>query len=286
MSAATREAAAAAMRRWLGPRRPIAAIVLGSGLGSFAERLADPIRLRFAAIPGFPAAAIAGHAGEFVAGALAGRSVLCQSGRFHGYEGISAEVVVRPVRLMAALGVRTLIVTNAAGGIRRTFRPGTLMGIADHINLTFGNPLTGAVVSGESRFPDMSASYDPALACLAAAAARAAGVPLEEGIYAGVGGPSYETPAEIRMLERLGADAVGMSTVLEVIAARAAGLRCLGISTITNLAAGLGRDRLSHAEVIDVAGRASAALGRLLAAVVAALEDQGGPDADSRAGTI
>jgi purine-nucleoside phosphorylase len=168
----------------------------------------------------------------------------------------------------AALGIGTVLLTNAAGGIRRTFGAGTLMLIADTINVTFQSPLLGAVVPGETRFPDMSAPWDASLRRIARDVAAALGVPLEEGTYAGVLGPSYETPAEIRMLERFGADAVGMSTVVEVIAARAAGLRCLGISTITNLAAGLSPTPLTHAEVLTAAHAAAADLGRLLEGVV------------------
>jgi purine-nucleoside phosphorylase len=279
-------AAAERVRRWLGPRRPDVAIVLGSGLGAFAERLHTADRLPYAEIPGFPTASVPGHTGELVVGTLGARPVLCQSGRFHGFEGVPAETAVLPVRVFAALGVRRLIVTNAAGGIRRSLRPGTLMRIADHLNLTFCNPLIGPVRPGELRFPDMSAPYDPGLAARAHRAASETGVALEVGVYAGVRGPSYETPAEIRMLERLGADAVGMSTVMEVITARAAGIHCLGISTITNAAAGLGHERLTHHDVVAVAGESAAALGRLLAAIVTGLGDQDGPDAGSRAGTI
>ncbi len=189
-----------------------------------------------------------------VAGELDGVPVLLQSGRFHLYEGHDAQTVALPVRVMAELGVSVLIVTNAAGGLRRTHRPPALMLIADHVNLMWRNPLTGPVLDEEERFPDMSDPYDGALRAHARAAAREAGVTLDEGVYLGVLGPSYETPAEIRAFERIGADAVGMSTVPEVIAARARGVRCLGISTITNLAAGLSTRRLDHDEVL-AAGR-------------------------------
>jgi purine-nucleoside phosphorylase len=174
---------------------------------------------------------------------------------------------------MATLGVRTLLLTNAAGGIRRTFSRGVLMMIADHINLTFRNPLIGAVLPGEERFPDMSDPYDSALRGLAREVARTRGIALEEGIYLQLLGPSYETPAEIRMAERLGADAVGMSTAVEVIAARARGLRCLAFSTITNPAAGITGERLSHAEVMEVAARVAGDLERLVEGVVAGLPD-------------
>jgi purine-nucleoside phosphorylase len=257
-----------AVRRWLGPRRPRTALVLGSGLGDFTRRLSDATRLPYRDIPGFAEAGVAGHAGELVAGTLAGRTVLCQSGRFHAYEGHSACTVALPVRLFAALGIETLLLTNAAGGIRRDFRPGTLMLIADQLNLSFRNPLIGRVLEGELRFPDMSAPYDPTLRAAAHEIAQRSGVALEDGVYAGVMGPSYETPAEIRMLERLGADAVGMSTVLEVVAARAGGVRCLGLSIITNFASGIGAARLSHEEVMAAAAAAGDALGRVLAGVV------------------
>lgn len=264
-------AAAEAIRARLGDRRPRVALVLGSGLGHLAERVRDAVRIPYAEIPGFHVPTVAGHHGELVAGTLAGRPVLVQSGRFHMYEGHPADVAALPVRAFAALGVEVLFLTNAAGGIRRTFRPGTLMLVADHVNLQFRNPLIGPVLPGEGRFPDMSDPWDPALRALARDAARRVGVALEEGVYAGLLGPTYETPAEIRMLERLGADAVGMSTVPEVTVARALGLRCVGISTVTNPAAGISPTPLSHAEVMDVAAAAGEGLGRLVEAVVAAV---------------
>ncbi len=250
------------------------ALVLGSGLGDFAGRLGQATRLPYRDVPGFPEAGVAGHAGELIAGTLAGHLVLCQSGRFHAYEGHPAATVALPVRLFAALGVETLFLTNAAGGIRRDFRPGTLMLIADQINLSFRNPLIGRVIEGEARFPDMSAPYDAELRALAHTIARICGVALQDGVYAGVMGPSYETPAEIRMLERLGADAVGMSTVLEVVAARARGMRCLGISVITNHASGISAVPLSHAEVMQAAEEAGDALGRVLAGVMEAAQSR------------
>jgi purine-nucleoside phosphorylase len=260
--------AVAAVRDFLGSRRPSALLVLGSGLGRLAERLEDAVRRPYRDIPGFPEPTVEGHAGELVAGRLAGREVLVQSGRFHMYEGHDAAASALPVRIAAAVGIRTVLLTNAAGGIRRTFRSGTLMLIADTINLTFRSPLIGAVVPGETRFPDMSEPWDAELRHLAREVAGARGVALEEGVYAGGLGPSYETPAEVRMLERMGADAVGMSTVSEVIAARAAGLRCLGVSTITNLAAGISPTPLSHDEVMVAAASVSEDLGRLLEGVV------------------
>lgn len=271
-SAAILDAAVLTVKEWLAGDWPDVAIVLGSGLGQFNERLQGVRRLPYQRVPGFGSVAVPGHAGELVLGRLDETPVLCQSGRFHGYEGHPGETVAFPVRMFAELGIRTLILTNAAGGIRRDCRPGTLMLIADHLNLTFANPLFGPPRAAEPRFPDMSSPYDPDLAAWARDVAREEGVPLAEGVYAGVMGPSYETAAEIRMLERMGADAVGMSTVLEVITARARGMRCLGISVITNAAAGLGTGRLSHDDV-TVAGKAAAdSLGRVIAGVVRRLQ--------------
>ncbi len=252
----------------LGALRPRAAIVLGSGLGSVADAVQSAIRIPQSAIPGFPEPGAPGHKGELVGGALEGVPVVVQSGRFHLYEGHAADIAALPTRVFAALGASTLIVTNAAGGIRHTFRPPLLMLIADHINLMFRNPLVGPVAQGDERFPDMSDPYDPALRALAREVARAERIPLEEGVYAALLGPSFETPAEIRMLQRLGADAVGMSTVPEVIAARARGIRCLGFSSITNVAAGLSAQKLSHGEVLEAGKQVAGNLERLIRGVL------------------
>jgi purine-nucleoside phosphorylase len=260
--------AAEAVRAQLGPRRPAVAIVLGSGLGGLADRIGDAVRIPYADIPGFPPPTVEGHKGELVAGTLAGTPVVAQCGRFHLYEGHDAATAALPVRVFAALGVRTLVVTNAAGGVRRGFAAGTLMLITDHLNLTGRNPLVGEVLAGETRFPDMTAPYDPGLQALAREGAAALGLRLEEGVYAGLLGPTYETPAEVRWLERAGADAVGMSTVTEVIAARARGLRCLGFSLVTNPGAGLSPNPLSHAEVMETAARSGGDLARLVEWVV------------------
>jgi purine-nucleoside phosphorylase len=260
--------AAEAIRRAIAPRQPSVALVLGSGLGFVAGEIEDAVHLPYARIPGFPQPTVQGHAGELVAGTLEGKTVIAQSGRFHPYEGHAPEVVALPIRVFATLGVRTLVVTNAAGGIRRTFRPGTLMLIADQINLTGRQPLAGPVVEGEERFPDMSDPYDGELRALARTVAAEERIALEEGTYAGLLGPSYESKAEIEMLKRIGADAVGMSTVAEVIVARARGLQCVGISTVTNLAAGLGAPTLSHAEVLQTAERVKGDLGRLVRGIV------------------
>ena len=260
--------AAEVVRAWLGAVRPQVAIVLGSGLGGLATKVDGRQALSYQDIPGFPQPTVAGHSGELVTGTLEGVPVLLQSGRFHAYEGHGPETVALPVRVFAELGIKTLIVTNAAGGLRATFQPPALMLIADHINLMWRNPLIGPVVPGEGRFPDMSEPYDRGLREMAREVALAEGIAMEEGVYAGLLGPSYETPAEIRMLLRFGADAVGMSTVPEVIAARARGMRALGISTITNLAAGISPTALSHEEVLE-AGRAVAAdLERVVRGVV------------------
>lgn len=264
-------AATAAVRERLAGRKSEVAIVLGSGLGRFTERLQDAVVIPYAEIPGFPLPTVEGHRGELVAGRLAGREVIAQSGRFHLYEGHPAGTAALPVRVFARLGVHSLVLTNAAGGIRRGFSAGTLMLIADHINFMFRNPLIGPVAEGESRFPDMSAAYDRELRARAVAVAGELGIRLEEGVYAAVLGPSYETPAEIRMLERLGADAVGMSTVPEVIVARALNIRCLGVSTITNPAAGITTQALDHGEVVEIANRVGRQLGDLIEGIVGRL---------------
>jgi purine-nucleoside phosphorylase len=267
-SATEIELAAAAIRERLGSRRPKTAIVLGSGLGFITEHMREAVRIPYRDIPGFPATTVIGHGSELVAGTLAGKEVLTQSGRFHLYEGHDVAVTALPVRAFSTLGVETLLVTNAAGGIRRTFSSGTVMLIADHINLTFRNPLIGPVLPGEERFPDMSEPYDGSLRSLAREVARDRRIAVDEGVYVQLLGPSYETPAEIRMVERLGADAVGMSTAVEVIAARARGLRCLGLSVVTNLAAGISPTKLSHIEVMETANRVRGQLGALVEGVI------------------
>lgn len=245
------QSAAGELRERLQVNAPVAAIVLGSGLGGLAGRLASPRRVPFSAIPGFPAATVEGHEGALLAGTLAGREVLMLAGRPHLYEGHPAALVALPVRLLHALGARTLVLSNAAGGIRRTFRRGDLMMIRDHMNLTGRNSLIGMVEPGDSRFPDMSDPYDPTLLATMRESAREERIPLVEGVYAGLLGPSYETPAEVRALERMGADAVGMSTVVEVITARAIGMRVAAVSCITNPAAGVESAPLAHDEVLE-----------------------------------
>ncbi|MGH7582912.1 MAG: purine-nucleoside phosphorylase [Gemmatimonadales bacterium] len=260
--------AADAVRAAIGDQAPRVAVVLGSGLGRLAERVAGAVRLPYRDIPGFQPPTVVGHKGELVAGTLAGVPVILQSGRFHMYEGHSAHTSALPVRVVASLGAGVLIVTNAAGGIRRSFGPGTLMLISDHVNLTGRNPLEGPVLDGETRFPDMTAAYDAELRATAHRVALERRIALAEGVYVALLGPTYETPAEIRMLERLGADAVGMSTVPETIVARARGMRVLGVSTITNPAAGISHALLSHAEVMEVADQVAGRLADLVEGVV------------------
>lgn len=251
--------------------RPRVHIVLGSGLSPLAEGIDDPTIIPFEEIPGMPPTTVASHLGRFVAGTLQGVPVLVQAGRYHLYEGHSADAVAVPVRLGRAVGARVLIVTNAAGGIGSGLEPGSLVLIRDHLNLQGTSPLTGPVRPGEERFPDMTQAYDSELRAQARSVAAELGIEVGEGVYAGLPGPSFETPAEIEMLARLGADLVGMSTVPEVIAARAAGTRCLGVSLVSNLAAGRSPHPLSHHEVMEVAREAGARLERLIRGVVGRL---------------
>ena len=241
-------------RAWVRGRtelRPVVGMVLGSGLGALADRLGGAVSIPYEEIPEFPAVSVAGHAGRLVVGTLGGVPVAAMQGRVHAYEGWSAEDLTFGVRLLAATGVRALLLTNAAGAVNPGLAPGDLVRITDQLNLTGLNPLTGRNDERIGpRFPYMSQPYDPQLGALLDASAARLGIPLGTGVYAGVAGPSYETPAEIRMLRILGADLVGMSTVLEVIAARHAGIRVAAVSLVTNLAAGLAGKPLSHAEVL------------------------------------
>jgi purine-nucleoside phosphorylase len=255
--AAEARQAADAVRERLGVREPVAAIILGSGLGALAGRVSDARRVPYAEVPGFHAPSVAGHRGELIRGLLAGREVLLLAGRFHMYEGHSVQAASFPVRVVHALGARTLFVSNAAGGVNTGFVPGDLMLIADHLNLQGRNPLEGPLQPGDERFPDMGAAYAGELQGLVERAARDVGVALKRGVYAGLLGPTYETPAEVRMLRGLGADAVGMSTVPEVIVAVAMGMRVAGVSCITNHAAGITAAPLAHAEVMEVGARAA-----------------------------
>ncbi len=253
--------------------QPVAGVVLGSGLGGFAARLARPVEIPYQEIPEFPVSRVPGHAARLVVGELPGAGgpvpIVTMQGRVHGYEGWSAEEVSFGVRVMARLGVRSLWLTNAAGGVNPELAPGDLVRITDHLNLTGQNPLTGRNDDGlGTRFPDMTGAYDPALGAALDEEAARLGEPLKHGVYAAVSGPSYETPAEIRMLRTLGADLVGMSTVHEVIAARHMRLPVAALSLVANRAAGLAGGPLSHADVQRIAAERGARIGELLAAAV------------------
>jgi purine-nucleoside phosphorylase len=261
--------AAALVRQQLGGCRPRLAIILGSGLGQLAERIECAANIPYADIPGFPPSTVVGHVGRLVVGAIEGCDVVALSGRFHLYEGHAAAVAGLPVRVAHALGARALFVSNAAGGIRATFSPGDLMLIDDHINLMWRNPLIGPVVDDDQRFPDMSAPYDRELLAILRDVALDSGIPVREGVYAAMLGPSYETPAEVRMLRWMGADAVGMSTIPEVLTARAIGMRVAGVSCITNHAAGMTDQPLSHDEVLEIADRVQGSFERLVRGFVA-----------------
>lgn len=266
----TREAAAAAdfIRSKVGGELPSIAIVLGSGLGGLADRIEASELVPFREIPGFPESTVVGHAGTLIGGRLGGKQIVALSGRFHVYEGHGARLAGFPIRVVHALGARTLIVSNAAGGVNRRFQAGDLMLIRDHINLTFRNPLIGALEDGDLRFPDMSEPYDSSLADIAHRVASEQGVALRDGVYAGLLGPAYETPAEVRMLEHLGADAVGMSTVPEVIVARARGMKVLGMSCITNMACGISAEPLSHEDVLETTRRVGKTFAGLVEEIV------------------
>jgi len=249
-------AAAAKVIEERGGPRPRVALVLGSGLGAWADDIEDAVRIPYEDIPGIPSSKVKGHAGRLVLGTAAGVPVVAMQGRVHLYEGHSPEDIVFGTRLMLTLGADTLLITNAAGGIDPAFSPGDLMVIEDHLNLTGDNCLRGENDDALGpRFPDMTQAYSRELMSLADEVAKAEGYALKRGVYAGLLGPTYETPAEIRMLQTLGANAVGMSTVLEVIAARHMGARVLGVSCITNLAAGISETELSHDEVKETAER-------------------------------
>jgi purine-nucleoside phosphorylase len=257
-------AAASSIRDRLGVRAPAAAIILGSGLGAAADKVQNARSLDYADIPGFLPTTVAGHAGRLIAGELGGREVVVLAGRFHMYEGHAARVSAFPIRVAHALGARVAFASNAAGGLRTSLKPGDLVLIDDHINLTWQNPLTGPNEPGDQRFPDMSAPYSPRLRELVVAAAKSVRVPLERGVYVGLIGPTYETPAETRMLATLGADVTGMSTVSEAIVAAALGMEFAAVSLVTNLAAGLSNEPVRHEDVVDAANKAGGGFVRLL----------------------
>jgi purine-nucleoside phosphorylase len=244
-------------------------LILGSGLGSFADVLENRCVIPFESLPHFPKSTAEGHAGNLVLGESENVPVAVLQGRVHFYEGYSLAETTYPVRVLGCLGVKEIIISNAAGAISPRFSPGDLMLITDHINLMGGNPLIGKNVEELGpRFPDMSAAYNPTMREIALQAAAHLGLELGQGVYVGFAGPSYETPAEIRMCRYLGGDAVGMSTVPEVIAANHMAMRVLGISCITNMAAGIVEQRLTHQDVIEITGRVSQRFAGLLRAII------------------
>ncbi|AKL85027.1 PunA [Bacillus atrophaeus UCMB-5137] len=261
---------AAAFIKQHAPQSPKIGLILGSGLGILADEIEGAVKLKYEDIPDFPVSTVEGHAGQLVFGTLEGVSVVAMQGRFHFYEGYSMDKVTFPVRVMKELGVEALIVTNAAGGINTAFRAGDLMIITDHINFMGTNPLIGPNEADFGvRFPDMSSAYDKDLSQLAEKMAQELQIPVQKGVYTAVTGPSYETPAEVRFLRTLGSDAVGMSTVPEVIVAKHAGLRVLGISCISNAAAGILDQPLSHDEVMEVTEKVKVGFLQLVKAVIA-----------------
>ncbi len=249
---------------------PKAALVLGSGLGGFTEKLDSIVcEIPYSDIPGFPVSTVSGHAGKFIMGYVEGVPLICMSGRVHYYEGYAPEDVVLPLRVMHALGAEFLFLTNAAGGISSDLKPGSLVLLRDHISLFIPNPLIGENDPDEGeRFPDMSEVYDPKLRELVVKAASEADVRLESGVYCQLSGPSYETPAEIRLLQRLGADVVGMSTVMEAITAHHAGMKVCAISFVSNMAAGINTHALSHEEVKEAGIQAAPRFTRLVKAAI------------------
>ncbi|SHN78255.1 purine-nucleoside phosphorylase [Desulfitobacterium chlororespirans] len=251
---------------------PQMGVILGSGLGGFVDLIEDKVVIPYQEIPNFPVSTVEGHKGQLVFGKVLGKTVVAMQGRFHFYEGYSMQSVTFPVRVMQVLGVSGLIVTNAAGGINPAYRPGDLILIKDHINMMGDNPLRGANLSNLGpRFPDLSEGYDLEWRQKALTIAREVGIHPQEGIYAAMSGPSYESPAEIRFLRTIGADLVGMSTVPEVIIANHGGMRVLGISCVTNMAAGILSQRLSHAEVMETAERIEKQFVRFVQALVKGL---------------
>jgi purine-nucleoside phosphorylase len=256
--------ATARVIKTLSSTTPKLAIVLGSGFHGVVQHMQVERRVSYQALPGFPRPGVSGHAGELLIGRMGGNPVIVLSGRAHYYEGHDMSVVTFAVRTLVAYGISDLVLTNAAGGINRKFRPGDFMLLSDHINLMGTNPLRGPTLAGLPRFVDMTHVYDPALSASLKTAARKTKLKLHSGVYLAVSGPSYETPAEIRAFATLGADAVGMSTVPEAIVARQCGLRVAGLSCITNLAAGRSSEPLSHAEVLETAEKVKTLAGQML----------------------
>ncbi|MFC5700435.1 purine-nucleoside phosphorylase [Cohnella faecalis] len=249
--------------------RPEIGLILGSGLGDLADRLEDALSVKYEDIPHFPVSTVEGHAGKLVIGKLNGKTVAAMQGRFHFYEGYTMQEVTFPVRVMKALGISHLIVTNACGGMNPAFSPGDLMIIKDHLNMTGSNPLIGPnEPSVGPRFPDMSRAYSPELVALVRETARELDIPVQEGVYAGITGPSYMTPAELTMLRQLGGDAIGMSTVPEVIVASHMSMKVIGISCVTDMAIGEHLEPLTHEQVMEVANRTKPRFTRLVQEIV------------------
>ncbi len=245
--------------------QPEVGLILGSGLGDYAETLQNAVRIPFSEIPGFPVPTVPGHSGALVIGKKQGKQVAVLQGRIHYYEGLPQQVITLPVRVLAALGVKTVVLTNACGGVNTAFHPGDLMLISDHINLSGANPLIGPNLDAFGpRFPDMSDLYTASLRKAIQQKAGQAGMELQEGVYAMYSGPNYETPAEIRMFRILGADVVGMSTVPEALVAGQCGMQVVGVSCITNMAAGVLPRKLDHAEVMETAARVHDTFGALV----------------------
>ena len=245
--------------------RPQIGLVLGSGLGDYADTLEEAVKIPYSQIPNFPVPSIPGHTGALVFGRKCGQEVVVMQGRIHYYEGLPQQQITLPIRVLAALGVKTVVLTNACGGVNLSFSPGDLMLISDHINFSGSNPLIGPNLDAFGpRFADMSDLYTASLRAAIKEKAAEAGIPLQEGVYAMYSGPNYETPAEIRMFRVLGADTVGMSTVPEALVAGHSGMQVVGISCITNMAAGVLPVKLSHAEVTETANRVSAKFRKLI----------------------
>jgi inosine/guanosine/xanthosine phosphorylase family protein len=273
MTQNTIDEGAAAIRARLGGEFPRTAIILGSGIGKFADRLEDAKSISYADIPGFSASTVAGHAGRLMIGRIANLPLAVMAGRIHIYEGHPAQAIALPIRILRKLGVERLILTNASGGLTPDMVAGTLMIVEDHINFTSMNPLIGPNDDSIGvRFPDMTDAYDPQMRGLMADAAREAGVAVTSGVYLWCLGPNFETPAEIRMFARLGAQAVGMSTVPECLVARHCGMKVAALSLVTNLAAGIAQHPLTHEETLAEASKAYAHVERLLIAFFARLE--------------
>lgn len=252
------------------------AVILGSGLGGFEQALEDPIEIAYEDIPGFPVSTVPGHAGRFIVGTIAGKRVLVMSGRFHSYEGYSMKQVTLPVRVMSLLGIHTLIVTNAAGAVNESYQPGDLVILDDFINMSGKNPLRGKNMERFGpRFPDMTVPYSKSLLQIAEEQAGKLGIDIQRGVYCFMNGPCFETPAEIKMARIIGADLVGMSTVPETIVARHSGMKVLGISSVTNMAAGVLDTPIDHESVVAIGESIKGKFSQLVTAIIAAMPTKG-----------